>query len=173
MADLTAADPIAVVVAWLKQHPTIAAEFGGDAHVSGLNEAPFPHVEVAAGPGGDLRDLDSLIAHEKGVRRGRQALLVDEQHTGHGRERTGHLADWRAGTGEDHGSGHRASPPSIGCARPTVTTRHYRAVMPVDGRAMAGVGYARWGERRRPLGIPQPGISQRLCCTYERVRGLA
>src|SRR4051812_35940944 len=65
MADLSTADPIAVVLGWLRQHPAVLAELGNDpAHVSGVNEAPYPHVRVTSGPGGSDRDLRWLIAPE-------------------------------------------------------------------------------------------------------------
>lgn len=64
MTDPSAADPLAVVVAWLRAHPRIAAEFGGPEHVSGLLEAPWPHLVVSPGPGGDLGDLYWLSSPE-------------------------------------------------------------------------------------------------------------
>jgi hypothetical protein len=64
MADLSTADPVAVVLSWLRQHSRIISEFGGPEYLSGLNEAPYPHVRVAPGPGGSDRGLRWLIAPE-------------------------------------------------------------------------------------------------------------
>lgn len=64
MGDLTAADPLAVVVSWLKAHAAVAAEFGGPDHVSGLREGPWPHILVEPGQGGDLGDGTWLIRPE-------------------------------------------------------------------------------------------------------------
>lgn len=55
--DLSAADPIAEVIAWCKTHPKVLAAFGSADHVSGLIEAPWPRLRVDVGPGGDLGDL--------------------------------------------------------------------------------------------------------------------
>lgn len=51
------ADPVAVVLAWLLAHPEIPALLGGPAHISGVAEAPWPHLVVDDGQGGDLRDF--------------------------------------------------------------------------------------------------------------------
>ncbi len=56
-ADLSAADPFAVVIAHLRAHPAVTAAFGGPDHVSGLVEAPWPHVRVIPSGGGDLGEL--------------------------------------------------------------------------------------------------------------------
>lgn len=56
--NLGAADPLAECLAWLKADPAVTDAFtGGAAHISGLVEAPWPHVRLDVGPGGDLRDL--------------------------------------------------------------------------------------------------------------------
>lgn len=57
MADLTATDPVAEAVAHLKSHPGVLSAFGGAEHISGVVEAPWPHLRVDLGPGGDLGDL--------------------------------------------------------------------------------------------------------------------
>lgn len=53
------ADPIVVVLEWLRGHPQIETLLGGPGldHVSGIEEAPWPHLVVGEGAGGDLRDL--------------------------------------------------------------------------------------------------------------------
>lgn len=55
--QFAAADPLPVVLAWLRQHPTVLAAIGGPEHISGVMEAPWPHLRVTSGPGGDLRDM--------------------------------------------------------------------------------------------------------------------
>lgn len=57
MADLTAADPVAVALGWLRGRPAITAAFGSAEHISGLVEAPWPHLRVSAGPGGSVDDV--------------------------------------------------------------------------------------------------------------------
>ncbi len=58
------ADPVAVVLAWLAEHPRVQEALGGPGRVSGLAEAPWPRLRVAAGPGGDLRTLTWATAPE-------------------------------------------------------------------------------------------------------------
>jgi hypothetical protein len=53
--DQTGIEPVALALAWLQQHPRVTAAWGGADHVSGLVEAPWPHLRVMAGPGGSLR----------------------------------------------------------------------------------------------------------------------
>ncbi|MFI6686602.1 hypothetical protein [Streptomyces sp. NPDC050485] len=55
--QLADADPVSAVLAWLRTHPRTADALGGPGRVSGIAEAPWPHLRVAHGPGGDLRDL--------------------------------------------------------------------------------------------------------------------
>ncbi|MFG2986258.1 hypothetical protein ACGFYQ_34240 [Streptomyces sp. NPDC048258] len=55
--ELASTDPVAEVLAWLQQHPKVAECLGGPGRVSGTAEAPWPHLRVTDGPGGDLRDL--------------------------------------------------------------------------------------------------------------------
>ncbi|MEU5425551.1 hypothetical protein AB0H73_08070 [Streptomyces olivoreticuli] len=55
--EVADADPVATVLAWLAEHPKAAEVLGGPGRVSGIAEAPWPHLRVTAGPGGDLRDL--------------------------------------------------------------------------------------------------------------------
>ncbi|MGW0562951.1 hypothetical protein ACWDZ4_20585 [Streptomyces sp. NPDC003016] len=50
-------DPVSVVLAWLAEHPKVQEALGGPGRVSGTREAPWPHLRVAPGPGGDLRNL--------------------------------------------------------------------------------------------------------------------
>ena len=60
MADpyaLAAADPVSAILAWLSEHPKVTEVLGGPGHVSGLAEAPWPHLVVSHGPGGDMRQL--------------------------------------------------------------------------------------------------------------------
>ncbi|AXI91311.1 hypothetical protein SAM9427_36680 (plasmid) [Streptomyces sp. ETH9427] len=57
---LADADPVAEVLRWLSEHPKVAEVLGGPGRVSGAVEAPWPHLRVAAGPSGDLRDLTWL-----------------------------------------------------------------------------------------------------------------
>ncbi|WP_030372339.1 hypothetical protein [Streptomyces rimosus] len=54
---LADADPVAAVLAWLAEHPKVTEVLGGPGHVSGTREAPWPHLRVALGPGGDLGNL--------------------------------------------------------------------------------------------------------------------
>lgn len=51
-------DPVAVVLAWLAEHPQLTEALGGPGRVSGIREAPWPHMRVTAGPGGDMRTLE-------------------------------------------------------------------------------------------------------------------
>ncbi|MFZ3557214.1 hypothetical protein [Streptomyces sp. BH055] len=55
--DLADADPVSAVLAWLHDHPRVAEALGGPGRVSGLSEAPWPHLLVGHGAGGDLRTL--------------------------------------------------------------------------------------------------------------------
>jgi hypothetical protein len=55
--NLADADPVSVVLAWLQQHQQVADALGGPGRVSGIAEAPWPHLRVTHGPGGDLRTL--------------------------------------------------------------------------------------------------------------------
>lgn len=57
MADLTSADAVAISLAWLRQHTGVLQALGGADHITGLLEAPWPHVVVSPSPGGDLRGL--------------------------------------------------------------------------------------------------------------------
>lgn len=52
------ADPVAVVLAWLAEHPKVTEALGGPGRVSGIAEAPWPHLRVTTGPGGDMRTLE-------------------------------------------------------------------------------------------------------------------
>lgn len=54
---LAAADPVAAVIAWLRGHGEIVAALGGEDRISGLNEAPYPRLQVVPSPGGSDRDL--------------------------------------------------------------------------------------------------------------------
>ncbi|MEU6632822.1 hypothetical protein ABZ905_31750 [Streptomyces parvus] len=51
------ADPVAAVLAWLTEHPKVQEVLGGPGRVSGAREAPWPHLRVGLGPGGNLGDL--------------------------------------------------------------------------------------------------------------------
>ena len=55
--DLSAADAVAIVHEWLRDHPDTLTILGGPEHVSGLPEAPWPHLVVSAAPGGNPRDF--------------------------------------------------------------------------------------------------------------------
>lgn len=61
---LADADPVSALLAWLQTHPEVADALGGPGRVSGIEEAPWPHLRVDHGPGGDLRDLRWAIAPE-------------------------------------------------------------------------------------------------------------
>lgn len=63
--DLSAADAVAIVHEWLRDHPDTPTILGGPEHVSGIPEAPWPHLVVAAGAGGDARDF--VWTSEQGV----------------------------------------------------------------------------------------------------------
>ncbi|WP_370419012.1 hypothetical protein AB8O64_11195 [Streptomyces sp. QH1-20] len=58
------ADPVATVLSWLAEHPKVAMALGGPNRVSGILEAPWPHLRVTAGAGGDLRNLSWAIEPE-------------------------------------------------------------------------------------------------------------
>ncbi|MFB6700168.1 hypothetical protein [Streptomyces rubiginosohelvolus] len=51
------ADPVSEILAWLQQSTVAADALGGHGRVSGISEAPWPHLLVGHGPGGDLRTL--------------------------------------------------------------------------------------------------------------------
>lgn len=55
--ELANADPVSSLLAWLQQHPRVAEALGGPGRASGISEAPWPHLRVTHGPGGDLRTL--------------------------------------------------------------------------------------------------------------------
>ncbi|MEV8344546.1 hypothetical protein [Streptomyces niveus] len=59
MAELTLADadPVSALLAWLQQSTEAADALGAPGRVSGIPEAPWPHLVIGHGPGGDLRDL--------------------------------------------------------------------------------------------------------------------
>ncbi len=63
MADLTAADPVAIALGWLRGHPNVSADHGGPLYVSGLYEAPWPRLRVSTGPGGAV---DSVLWQNDG-----------------------------------------------------------------------------------------------------------
>ena len=48
------ADPVAASHTWLRNDPTVLAEFGHEDHVTGIRESPWPHLIVGPGEGGDL-----------------------------------------------------------------------------------------------------------------------
>ncbi|MGW8387097.1 hypothetical protein ACWGMW_07800 [Streptomyces albidoflavus] len=54
---LADADPVSELLAWLQQSPGAAEALGGTGRVSGIAEAPWPHLRVTHGPGGTLGDL--------------------------------------------------------------------------------------------------------------------
>ncbi|MEV0487358.1 hypothetical protein AB0I69_43000 [Streptomyces sp. NPDC050508] len=58
------ADPVAAVLSWLAEHPKVQEVLGGPGRVSGTREAPWPHLRVALGPGGNLNDLTWLTQPE-------------------------------------------------------------------------------------------------------------
>ncbi|MEU9699550.1 hypothetical protein [Streptomyces sp. NPDC047981] len=55
--DLADTDPVSAMLAWLQHHPRVAEALEGPGRVSGIPEAPWPHLRVTHGPGGDLRTL--------------------------------------------------------------------------------------------------------------------
>lgn len=57
MPDLSDADPVEYVHDWLRNHPATATLLGGPDHVSGIPEAPWPHVVASDGLSGDLRGM--------------------------------------------------------------------------------------------------------------------
>lgn len=66
MGDLADADAVAEVLLHLKGDTALLESFAGTAaNVSGIPEAPFPHIVVSPGAGGDPRDL--LASHEPEV----------------------------------------------------------------------------------------------------------
>ncbi|MEU6460339.1 hypothetical protein [Streptomyces sp. NPDC046976] len=66
MAELTLADadPVSALLAWLQQNDQVADALGGPGRVSGIPEAPWPHLVIGHGPGGDLRDMTWATAPE-------------------------------------------------------------------------------------------------------------
>lgn len=50
-------DPVSVVLSWLREHPRVAEALGGRGRVSGISEAPWPHLRISHGPGGNMRTL--------------------------------------------------------------------------------------------------------------------
>jgi hypothetical protein len=67
MPDLSDADALSVALAHLKASLRVLDEFGDAAHVSGIVEAPWPHLVVEGGPGGSLGDLVSPRTTEEVV----------------------------------------------------------------------------------------------------------
>ncbi|HEY1177008.1 MAG TPA: hypothetical protein VGF17_12695 [Phytomonospora sp.] len=51
------ADPVEVVLDWLRGDPEVLDLLGGPEHLSGIPEAPWPHLVVGDGTAGDLRDF--------------------------------------------------------------------------------------------------------------------
>ncbi|MFG2795747.1 hypothetical protein [Streptomyces pseudovenezuelae] len=66
MAELTLADadPVSALLLWLQQSAEVADALGGPGRVSGIAEAPWPHLVIGHGPGGDLRDFRWATAPE-------------------------------------------------------------------------------------------------------------
>lgn len=50
--DIVDADPAAVVIAYLAAHPGLRELLGDGDRVNGMNEPPYPHVQVLDTPGG-------------------------------------------------------------------------------------------------------------------------
>jgi hypothetical protein len=61
---LADADGVAALLAWLRGHPAVLAAYGDAAHISGVNEAPYPRLYVAPGAGGSDRNLRWLLEQE-------------------------------------------------------------------------------------------------------------
>ncbi|MFD4794986.1 hypothetical protein [Streptomyces anulatus] len=55
--NLADADPVSEILAWLQQSAVAAEALGGHGRVSGVAEAPWPHLLIGHGPGGSLRSL--------------------------------------------------------------------------------------------------------------------
>ena len=64
VADLAACDPVAALKAWIEDHPVTVTVLGGPEHVTGIQEAPWPHLVLGDGPGGDLRGLVATMELE-------------------------------------------------------------------------------------------------------------
>lgn len=62
MADITGADPIPRVIAWLDAHPAVTAALGGSGRISALNVPPYPCLMITDPPGGDDRQMLWLMA---------------------------------------------------------------------------------------------------------------
>ncbi|MFF4188102.1 hypothetical protein ACFYZ9_33400 [Streptomyces sp. NPDC001691] len=56
--EIADADPVAAILAWLAEHPTVVEALGGPGRVSGTVEAPWPHLRVTPGATGDMRNLE-------------------------------------------------------------------------------------------------------------------
>lgn len=50
-------DPVPLALEWCRAHPRVLAEIGGPGHISGIREAPFPHLAVSAGTETDVGDM--------------------------------------------------------------------------------------------------------------------
>jgi hypothetical protein len=61
---LADADPVAVLLAWLRGHAGVVAAFGDAARISGRNESPYPRLQVAPSTGGSDRGLRWLLEPE-------------------------------------------------------------------------------------------------------------
>ncbi|WP_413100913.1 hypothetical protein [Streptomyces sp. Inha503] len=55
--ELADADPVSAILTWLQKHTRVTDALGGPGRVSGISEAPWPHLRVTHGPGGDMRTL--------------------------------------------------------------------------------------------------------------------
>jgi hypothetical protein len=64
MPTLADVNPVAEVLSWLQGHTGLIAVLGSSAHVTGLVEPPYPHVQVSPGAGGDYRELVWAVAPE-------------------------------------------------------------------------------------------------------------
>lgn len=64
MTDLSTSDAVAETLHHLLNDPDVAAALGGDDRVSGVMEAPWPHVVVSQGGDGDLGLMRGRLVHE-------------------------------------------------------------------------------------------------------------
>ena len=79
MTDLSTVDPVAIVLTALKADSTVVAAFGDASHISGIYEAPWPHLRVTDGASGDMGELRWLINPEVRIEvYGDEANLVSE-----------------------------------------------------------------------------------------------
>ncbi|MEU4703394.1 hypothetical protein [Nonomuraea dietziae] len=59
--DLSRADPVPVILAWLRAHPAVTAALSGPDRVGAYSEEPYPRLRVSDVPGGVDNYLTRLV----------------------------------------------------------------------------------------------------------------